>query len=47
MLPHILHIILYLKGFQDEPSDELDPHLNNTRELLGQTWHKIEELSIP
>lgn len=22
-------------------------HLNNTRELLGQTWHKIEELSIP
>lgn len=25
MLPHILHIILYLKGFQDEPSDELDP----------------------
>lgn len=22
---HILHIILYLKGFQDEPSDELDP----------------------
>lgn len=22
-------------------------HLNNTQELLGQTWHKIEELSIP